>query len=79
MEPFKTPEIKEKIKRMFPKKIFINRDLDEDIVSFVTNGNICFSAVEVNPTYLCSLVEVYLHSICMKNYDRIPPLNKQIG
>ncbi|AOW78217.1 hypothetical protein A3Q34_16015 [Colwellia sp. PAMC 20917] len=75
----KTPEIKQNDKRVFPKNNFINRGLDEDIVSLVTNGNIYFAAVEVNPTYLCSLVEVYLHSICMKDYDRIPPLNKQIG
>jgi len=75
----KTPQITNNEDRIFPKNSFKNRGLDEGFVEKVSSGNVRIAAIEVHPACYCSLIEVYLHSLCLKVDGKIPVLNKQIG
>ncbi|WP_052166432.1 GIY-YIG nuclease family protein [Methylobacter tundripaludum] len=75
----KTPSIKENNERYFPKNNFQNRGLNDSFVSMVTDGNIRVAAIEVVPSHISSLVEVYLHTVYFEHNGKIPELNKQIG
>lgn len=52
---------------------------DEYSKNLLIQGDVKFAAVSVNPGFISSLIEVYLHVYCEKTQGHLPPLNKRIG
>ena len=51
----------------------------DDLRQLIISGNVKNSAITIDPQQLCSLVEVYLQTMCFMLDGELPPFNKQIG
>lgn len=75
----KTPEGSEVGWRTFPSHNFTAGIQHQSLVEDATNGKIHLGVVTVSDPSLVSLIEVYLHTVHVKRYGRLPAFNKQIG
>ena len=48
-------------------------------MAHIHSGSAKLAVVTVSDPELVSLIEVYLHTLHVKEHDRLPALNKQIG
>ena len=75
----KTPDVAANNWRTFPKHDFGSCTQATEEVEFIRNGEACLGLVTISDANLVSLIEVYLHTVHVKNFGRLPSLNKQIG
>lgn len=54
-------------------------DISATILSDIEKGNLQVVAFALEPTWVASLFEVYLHCLCTAIEGRLPPLNSRIG
>jgi hypothetical protein len=76
----KTATRKETDQLIYPKNYFLNKSLDEQAVTDITNGNILLRVLGMNNPDLASLAEVYIQTLFYKkNGNELPKLNSRIG
>ena len=75
----KTPDGVANNWRTFPKHNFGSCVHATEDVALIRNGEARLGVVTISDADLVSLIEVYLHTVHVKNLGRLPSLNKQIG
>jgi len=75
----KTPYVMPDGTRTFPKHGFKECSNASAEIELIRSGNARLGVITVSNPDLVSLVEVYLHTLFVKEYGCLPVLNKQIG
>lgn len=65
-------------KRKFPNQRFRVEGADEEIDT-VKSGTALLGLATISDPNLSALIEVYLHTLHIKRYGKLPALNKQVG
>jgi len=74
----KTPKTLPCGRRTFPKHRFVGEGVEVLTEQFL-QGNARLGVIEVSDPKLVSLIEVYLHTLCIKESGSLPAFNKRIG
>lgn len=75
----KTPVEISNGKKTFPMHGFGSCTHAPEEVALIRNGEAHLGVVTISDPILVSLLEVYLHTVHVKQYGKLPILNKQIG
>lgn len=75
----KTPETLKSGHWAFPKNEFESFTSEAEHVKNVREGNVKIGVITISNPEVVSLVEVYLHTLHMQKFGRLPLFNKQIG
>ena len=72
----KTPE--GEIPSKYPNTYWSKMQLEPEVSRELMDGDLLVAAFAVEPSICCSLLEVYLQTLCSSN-EELPSLNSQIG